>query len=72
MTYLYWNTLMKSVFDILLFCLMCLQGILVGQLMKRYRKGFIYTYVGDILVSINPFQQISGLYNEKVCPIFSS
>ena len=72
MTWLYWNILMKSVFDILLFCLMCLQGILVGQLMKRYCKGFMYTYVGDILVSINPFQQIPDLYSEKVCLVFSS
>lgn len=29
-------------------------------------KGFIYTYVGDILVSINPFHEMPELYSEEV------
>ena len=33
--------------------------------MKRYKKRLIYTYVGDILVSLNPFQKLD-IYNEKV------
>ena len=33
--------------------------------MKRYRKGLIYTNVGDILVSVNPFQQLD-IYNDEV------
>lgn len=34
--------------------------------MKRYSKGLIYTYVGDILISINPFQQLPNVYHDKV------
>lgn len=41
------------------------QDVLVGQLMNRYHKRRIYTYVGDILVSVNPFQNLS-IYNDKV------
>ena len=44
------------------------QSMLVSQLWKRYQKRLIYTYVGDILVSINPFQKLD-IYNEKVCGI---
>ena len=33
--------------------------------MKRYKKGLIYTNVGDILVSVNPFQQLD-IYTEEV------
>ena len=52
--------------------------MIVSQLWKRYRKELIYTYVGDILVSINPFQPLD-IYNEKVrltrllvCNLYSS
>ena len=41
------------------------QSVLVSQLWKRYQRGLIYTYVGDILISINPFQKLD-IYNEKV------
>ena len=41
------------------------QSVMVSQLWKRYQKRLIYTYVGDILVSINPFQQLD-IYNDKV------
>ena len=40
--------------------------MIVGQLMKRYCKDLIYTYVGDVLVSINPFQNLPDIYNPKV------
>lgn len=36
--------------------------------MKRYKKGLIYTNVGDILVSVNPFQQLD-IYTDKVYSI---
>jgi myosin-3 len=42
------------------------EKVIVGQLMKRYNKGLIYTYVGDILISINPFQQLPDLYHVMV------
>jgi len=42
-----------------------LQNVIISQLWKRYRKRQIYTYVGDILVSLNPFQKLD-LYTDKV------
>lgn len=41
------------------------QSVIVSQLCKRYQKRLVYTYVGDILVSINPFQKLD-IYSEKV------
>ena len=38
------------------------EGILLEELRTRYRQNHIYTYVGDILVSVNPFKTILGLY----------
>ncbi|XP_064389484.1 myosin-IIIb-like isoform X3 [Halichondria panicea] len=40
------------------------ENVIVSQLWKRYKRKLIYTNVGDILVSINPFQQLD-IYNEK-------
>jgi hypothetical protein len=42
------------------------QNVIISQLWKRYQKQQIYTYVGDILISINPFQKLN-IYSEKVC-----
>ena len=44
---------------------MLYQSVLVSQLWKRYQKRLIYTYVGNILISINPFQKLD-IYNDKV------
>ena len=38
------------------------EGILLEELRTRYKQNNIYTYVGDILVSVNPFKTILGLY----------
>lgn len=38
---------------------------IVEQLQKRYSENQIYTYIGDILVSVNPFTDI-GIYTTKV------
>lgn len=43
-----------------------LQNIIAAQLKERYLKGVIYTYVGDILVSVNPFHEMPELYSEEV------
>jgi myosin heavy subunit len=29
-------------------------------------QGQIYTYIGDILLAVNPFTQL-GIYNDEVC-----
>jgi myosin-3 len=41
------------------------ESVLVSQLWKRYQRRLIYTNVGDILISINPFQKMD-IYNEKI------
>lgn len=37
---------------------------IVEQLMRRYDGGQIYTYIGDILVAVNPFSDL-GLYSSQ-------
>ena len=41
------------------------EEILLKELQTRYNQNNIYTYVGDILVSVNPFKTILGLYSAK-------
>lgn len=33
------------------------------ELESRYNDQIIYTYVGDILVAVNPYQQLPELYD---------
>lgn len=41
------------------------EDAIVEQLQKRYNDNQIYTYIGDILVAVNPFTDI-GIYTTKV------
>lgn len=43
---------------------------IVEQLQKRYNQNQIYTYIGDILVAVNPFTDI-GIYTTKVSIVCS-
>uniref|UniRef100_A0A8C0U9I2 Myosin motor domain-containing protein n=1 Tax=Cyanistes caeruleus TaxID=156563 RepID=A0A8C0U9I2_CYACU len=36
----------------------CLKNTVTEQLQKGYAKDQIYTYVGDILIAVNPFRNI--------------
>lgn len=47
---------------------------LLGLLKRRYMKDQIYTFTGDILISINPYKFIDGLYcvGEPDAPDWSS
>jgi myosin heavy subunit len=38
---------------------------IVNQLYNRFMQTQIYTYIGDILLSVNPFSELN-IYNEKV------
>jgi myosin-1 len=38
---------------------------IVANLKKRYEKDIIYTYIGHVLISVNPFKIIKGLYSER-------
>ncbi|XP_059476387.1 myosin-IIIb-like isoform X1 [Neocloeon triangulifer] len=40
------------------------EDTIVQQLEKRFDQRQIYTYIGDILVAVNPFNEL-GLYTEK-------
>ena len=33
---------------------------------RRFAKDRIYTLVGEILLAVNPFKEIAGLYSEEV------
>ena len=42
-----------------------LQEAIVSQLFTRYSQGQIYTYIGDILLAVNPFSTLT-IYNDEV------
>ncbi|KAK6727664.1 hypothetical protein RB195_005387 [Necator americanus] len=39
------------------------EGTLLNNCQQRYFKRQIYTYVANILISINPYEEIAGLYS---------
>jgi myosin heavy subunit len=39
---------------------------LLYSLRKRYEKNIIYTSIGDVLISVNPYCQIPGLYENGI------
>ncbi|XP_063899631.1 myosin-IIIa isoform X1 [Helicoverpa armigera] len=41
------------------------EDAIVEQLQKRYTQNQIYTYIGDILVAVNPFTDV-GIYTTKI------
>lgn len=40
------------------------EDIIVEQLQKRFESGQIYTYIGDILLAVNPFDSL-GIYSSQ-------
>eukprot|EP00056_Hartaetosiga_gracilis_P009058 m.129736 g.129736 ORF g.129736 m.129736 type:complete len:1081 (+) comp13050_c6_seq3:90-3332(+) len=42
---------------------------IVKQLSTRYGKGTIYTYIGDILLALNPFQKVP-LYTQEMQDVY--
>lgn len=40
------------------------QESIVAQLFTRYTQGVIYTYIGDILLAVNPFSPLN-IYSEE-------
>ncbi|KAM3967535.1 myosin-IIIb [Aphomia sociella] len=45
------------------------EDAIVEQLQKRYNQNHIYTYIGDILVAVNPFTDI-GIYTTRSQQIY--
>ena len=42
-----------------------LQEVIVQHLKCRYANNMIYTYMGDILIAVNPFKDVN-MYGEEV------
>jgi len=51
------------------------EGSIVSNQQKRFKCDLIYTYIGPVLISVNPFRQIRGLYTpgliSKYCGRYS-
>ncbi|XP_065890245.1 unconventional myosin-Ic-like [Dysidea avara] len=41
------------------------ENAFVENLKKRYQENLIYTYIGSVLVSVNPYKTIPGLYGTE-------
>jgi myosin-5 len=42
------------------------------NLKQRYSSNAIYTYTGSILIAVNPFKALPGLYEKRVMDAYSS
>ena len=42
------------------------EAAIVDNLQKRYKKDLIYTYIGNVLLSVNPFRLIPGMYSPQI------
>mmetsp|Transcript_11817 Transcript_11817/g.17718 ORF Transcript_11817/g.17718 Transcript_11817/m.17718 type:complete len:1156 (+) Transcript_11817:170-3637(+) len=45
---------------------------LIHSLRERYDEGNVYTFCGKILLALNPFQEIEGLYSNETMKQYSS
>ena len=45
---------------------------LIHSLRERYDEGNVYTFCGKILLALNPFQEIKGLYSNETMKQYSS
>lgn len=54
-----------NVLDIMWVFFSFLQETIISHLQKRYDELQVYTYVGDILIALNPFQNLS-IYSPQV------
>eukprot|EP00049_Salpingoeca_infusionum_P017711 m.354083 g.354083 ORF g.354083 m.354083 type:complete len:962 (-) comp16916_c0_seq1:372-3257(-) len=45
---------------------------LLQELKARYDRDLIYTYVGEILVAINPFKSIPGIYDDSKRKLYTN
>ncbi|XP_018413949.1 PREDICTED: unconventional myosin-X [Nanorana parkeri] len=47
------------------------EGSIMYNLYKRYQEDNIYTYIGSILTSVNPYKLIPGLYDQSTTELYS-
>uniref|UniRef100_A0A3Q1IMX3 Myosin X n=1 Tax=Anabas testudineus TaxID=64144 RepID=A0A3Q1IMX3_ANATE len=46
-------------------------GAIMHNLRVRYQQRHIYTYIGSILASVNPYQPLPGLYDRPAVELYS-
>jgi len=42
------------------------EGIILHHIRKRFREDVIYTFVGNILIALNPYKPLGQLYGQQV------
>lgn len=47
------------------------EGSIMYNLFQRYHQNKIYTYIGSILASVNPYKAIPGLYDRATVELYS-
>ncbi|KAG8442508.1 hypothetical protein GDO86_011342 [Hymenochirus boettgeri] len=47
------------------------EGSIMYNLCLRYQQNKIYTYIGSILASVNPYKMIAGLYDQNNMELYS-
>ena len=47
------------------------QDIIVDHLQRRFSQGQIYTYIGDILIAVNPYAEM-GIYTDAEAKLYRS
>nr|XP_020864294.1 unconventional myosin-X isoform X2 [Phascolarctos cinereus] len=47
------------------------EGSILHNLFQRYQKTQIYTYIGSIIASVNPYKTIPGLYDQSTMEHYS-
>ncbi|XP_075682880.1 unconventional myosin-X [Rhinoderma darwinii] len=47
------------------------EGSIMYNLYRRYQENNIYTYIGSILASVNPYKLIPGLYDRNTVELYS-
>ncbi|OCT74399.1 unconventional myosin-X [Xenopus laevis] len=47
------------------------KGSIMYNLLQRYQQNKIYTYIGSILASVNPYKMIAGLYDSNTVELYS-
>ncbi|XP_069814245.1 unconventional myosin-X [Dendropsophus ebraccatus] len=47
------------------------EGSIMYNLYRRYQEDKIYTYIGSILASVNPYKLIPGLYDRNTVELYS-
>ncbi|XP_044521518.1 unconventional myosin-X isoform X1 [Gracilinanus agilis] len=47
------------------------EGSILNNLFLRYQKTQIYTYIGSIIASVNPYKTIPGLYDQSTMEHYS-